>query len=109
MKISAISNQNFMGKEAGIKVLGELSTYPREMLNRCYGQVDSFAKNYGRQVKIAEKGKSLLVNSGNITTSFNPEKLVNPEREFAERIINNIRANNIADEKTLKSGLNFLA
>ena len=109
MKISAISNQNFMGKEAGIKVLGELSTYPREMLNRCYGQVDSFAKNYGRQVKIAEKGKSLLVNSGNITTSFNPEKLANPEIDFAKSIINNIRANNIADEKTLKSGLNFLA
>jgi hypothetical protein len=108
MKISAISNQNFMGKEAGVKIVGELSTYPREMLNRCYGQVESFAKNYGRQVKIAEKGKSLIINSGTITTSFSPEKLGNPEVEFAERIINNIRANTIADEKTLKTGLNFL-
>ena len=24
MKISAINNQNFMGKEAGVKILGEL-------------------------------------------------------------------------------------
>ena len=109
MKVVAVSNQNFTGKEAGIKIVGELSTYPREMLNRCYGEVETFAKNYGRQVKIAEKGKALLVNSGNITTSFAPEKLSNPEKEFAERIINNIRANCIADEKTLKSGLNFLA
>ena len=109
MKISAISNQNFMGKEAGIKVLGELSTYPREMLNRCYGEVESVAKNYGRQVKIAEKGKSLLVNSGSITTSFCPEKLEEPLTDFALYIKNNIRANVIVDNKCLKSGLDYLA
>ena len=109
MNISAISNQNFMGKEAGIKIVGELSTYPTEMLNRCYGRVESFAKNYGKQVKIAEKGKSLLINSGKITSYFSPEKLQNPKREFAESIINNIRANHIADEKTLKAGLDYLA
>ncbi len=109
MRISAISNQNFTGKEAGVKVLGELSTYSREMLNRCFGEVDTFARNYGKQVKIAEKGKNLLINSGSVTSSFNPEKLANPQREFGQKIIDNIRANNIAESKGLVKGLEYLA
>ena len=108
MKISAISNQSFLGKEAGVKVLGELGTYSREMLNRCYGEVDSFARNYGKQVKIAQKGKSLFVNSGTVTSAFNPEKLLDPEIEFAQNIIANVRANNIANNRGLKSALEFI-
>lgn len=109
MNISAISNQNFNGKETGIKIVGKLSDYPQEMLNRCYGQVESIAKNYGKQVRIAEKGKALLVNSGIITTSFALDKMVNPERDFSQRIINNIKANCIAEEKSLKTGFDYLA
>ena len=108
MKISAINNQNFMGKEAGVKILGELGTYSREMLNRCYGEVETFARSYGKQVKIAQKGKSLFVNSGTVTSSFNPEKLVDPERDFAQNIIANIRANNIAPNRGLKNALDFI-
>ena len=111
MKISATNNNTFRaGKlpQTGVKVIGELGDYSREMLNRCHGEIDTFARSYGKQVKIAQKGKSLLVNSGNVTSSFNPEKLVDPERDFAQNIIANIRANNISNNRGLGDALGFI-
>ena len=92
MNIQSVNGLNFMAKApiSGIKQVGKLDTYAEEMLNRCYGEVESFAKNFGKQVKIAQSGDTLLINSGSITSSFNPEKLEKPSREFSQNIINNI-------------------
>ena len=110
MNIQAISGMNFTAKPAvsGIKEVGKLDTYANEMLNRCYAEVENYAKNFGRQVKIAQTGDTLLVNSGSITSSFNPQKLGNPNREFGQNIINNIRANTIAEERGLKKGIEYI-
>ena len=110
MNIQAISGMSFMAKAptSGIKQVGELSTYSREMLNRCYGEVENLAKNFNKQVKIAQSGDVLLVNSGSVTSTFNPEKLANPSRDFGQGIMNNIKANVIAEERGLKKGIEYI-
>ena len=110
MNIQAISGMNFMAKVpvSGIKQVGELGTYSTEMLNRCYGEVENVAKNFNKQVKIAQSGDVLLINSGTITSKFNPERLQNPEKDFAQNIINNIKGNLIAEERGLKKGIEYI-
>ena len=110
MNIQAINGIGFMSKApiTRIKQVGNLDGYSTEMLNRCYGEVESFARNYGKQVMISQKKDSILVNSGPITSTFNIHKLENPDRDFGQNIINNIRANTIANEKGLKKGIEYL-
>lgn len=58
-----------------IKVVGEIDGYVDEMLNRGAREINNIANAHGKDVMIAQRGDSLMVNSGAVTSMFNMKEM----------------------------------
>ena len=58
-----------------VQTIGKIDGYVEEMLNRTHADIDTIAKQFNKRVKIAQKDSRVLVNSGNITSSFDYKKM----------------------------------
>ena len=128
MNIQAISDMNFMAKPAQIKRITPLSEYAEKLLKepisvtkdgdvtKLIDSVSNYATNYGKDmVKVAQSGDMLLINSGNITSTFklnpsvkNDEPLGDMLKSLNDAFETNIRGNVIAEERGLKKGIEYI-
>ena len=149
MNIQAISGMNFMAKPTQIKRVTPLSDYAELLLKgarefsdyqrkhfnvKCeepaislIEEAQQVAQNYGREVvKLAQSGDMLLINSGNITSSFKLNPVLNAEefkklneivpnqyledvsRSLLETFRTNVKGNVIAEERGLKKGIEYI-
>ena len=97
MNINAINNQLFQGKMpkeplSRIKIIGDVNGYIEQRIADGSNLIGNTAKLYNKEVKLAQKGDLLLINSGTKTTAFNWKQIENP-KELYDSIINNIREN----------------
>lgn len=99
MNVNSLSRVNTVGKVNG---------YVEAMLNSTNAEINIVAKQFGRNVKIAQKGDRVLVNSGTITSSFDYKKM-QKAREFKDNILNNLIANQKAEEGCLNRGFSVIA
>lgn len=90
-----------------IKIVGTVDDYVHEMLREGAGQIHNIANAHGKDVFIAQRGDSLMVNSGTITSMFNMKKMERG-RDFFNNIINNIRANSEVGKKGIKKSMDTL-
>ena len=98
MNVNSLSRVNTVGKVNG---------YVEAMLNSANAEINNVAKQFGRNVKIAQKGDRVLVNSGTITSSFDYKKMEKAD-EFKENIIKNLVANQKVQEKSLAKGFSVI-
>ena len=120
MNINAINGQNFAGvtpkKLPTIKYVNKLDNYTYDMINSFHADLEKSVCFYGKDLLIAQKGKKLLANSGNITTTLDMNKLygpaaedyIQPKKFFMDFFLKNLRANNITEEKSLTEGFKSL-
>ena len=148
MNIQAISGMNFMAKPTQIKRVTPLSDYAEGLLKgarefsegqkkhfnvRCeepavslMEEVQQVAQNYGRDViKLAQNGDMLLINSGNITSSFKltalsadnmaksnvgvvDQTFEDLSKSLLDTFKTNIKGNVIAEERGLKKGIEYI-
>ena len=98
MRVNSINATSFGGAEKflpnqRLKVVGKVDSYVDQMLREGFGEIESLAEVYRvNAVKIAQKGDSLLINSGVKTTIFNMNKMKHGD-EFYDKIVGNIREN----------------
>lgn len=90
-----------------IKVVGKVNTYVDEMLNQAARDINNVANLHNRDVFIAQRGDSLMVNSGAVTSMFNMNEMESG-RDFVMNIINNIRANSDVNKNGIKKTLDKL-
>lgn len=90
-----------------VKTIGKIDGYVEAMLNNAHGNIATFANQFNRDVKIAQKDSRVFVNSGTITSSFDYKKMQRAT-DFQTNIINNIVANQHASEKSLKDGFSII-
>ena len=88
MNVNSLSRVNTVGKVNG---------YVEAMLDSANAEIDTVAKQFGRNVKIAQKGNRVFVNSGIITSSFDYKKMEKAS-DFKKNILNNLVANQKAEE-----------
>ena len=91
-----------------VSTVGKVDGYVETMLNRANAEIDTVAKQFGSQVKVAQKGSRVFVNSGTITSSFDYKKM-EKAREFKDNILNNLIANQKAKEESLDKGFSVIA
>lgn len=91
-----------------VSTVGKVDGYVEAMLNKANAEIDTVAKQYGSQVRVAQKGSRVFVNSGMITSSFDYKKMQKAS-EFKNNILNNLVANQKAKEDSLIKGLSVLA
>ncbi|MCM1004407.1 MAG: hypothetical protein NC408_08710 [Candidatus Gastranaerophilales bacterium] len=91
-----------------IKVMGEVDGYVDEMLNKGAREINNIANAHGKDVVIAQRGDSLMVNAGSVTSMFNMKEMESG-KDFFTNIINNIRANSDVGKNGLDKTLNTLA
>ena len=91
-----------------VSTVGKVNGYVEAMLNRANGEISTYAEQFGRNVKVAQKGDRVFVNSGNITTSFDYKKMKKAD-EFKNNIFQNILANQKAAEEGLDKGFSVIA
>ena len=137
MNIQAINNVNFMASPkqlTRIKRVNDVGTYVEQLLSTCSKEVEQKAENFGKTVKLASSGDVLLINSGNLTSTFNTNPYVkvggeliktkdlpkgyNPQlfdeivnersKVLLDTIENNIKGNVIAEERGLKKGIEYI-
>ena len=148
MNIQAISGMNFMAKPTQIKRVTPLSDYAEGLLKgarefaegqkkhfnvNCeepavslIEEVQQVAQNYGRDViKLAQNGDMLLINSGNITSSFKlpalnangleksnvgivDQSFEDVSKSLLNTFKTNIKGNVIAEERGLKKGIEYI-
>lgn len=111
MNISAINNQTFQGKEKqyGVKIIGELGEAANNLYKKSAEEVGILVKDHKRELKLLERNNALYANSGSITSISNVSDLGDSSKRFFKFISGNIKANEIAEEKSLKKGLEYLA
>ena len=97
-------NVNYLNR---VRTVGKIDGYVEAMLNRANAEINTIAKQFGRNVKIAQKDSRVLVNSGSITSSFDYKDMKRAD-EFKKNIVNNIIANQKAEENGLKRGFSVL-
>ena len=133
MNIQAIGGMNFMANPAQIKRVTPLSEYTEKLLGGAVSVTENVqsgklidvvaqkAKDYGRDVvKIAQNGDMLLINSGNLTSVFktdtanaeramsNEELLKDMSKSLYDAFLTNIKGNVIAEERSLKKGIEYI-
>lgn len=91
-----------------IKTVGHIDGYVEMMLNSANKHINTIANQFGRDVKIAQRGSRVLVNSGNITSTFDYKKMESGA-EFSKNIVDNLIKNQQAQEKGLGKVLNTMA
>lgn len=91
-----------------VSTVGKVNGYVEAMLNRANGEISTYAEQFGRNVKVAQKGDRVFVNSGNITSSFDYKEMKRAD-EFKDNILKNILANQKAEEKGLNKGFSVIA
>lgn len=69
-----------------------VDNYVKEMLEQHGSKIEKVADYFGRDVVLAQKGKSLLVNSG-VKTSVIDMKNMKKGEDLIDGIINNIKIN----------------
>ena len=99
MNVNSLSRVNTVGKVNG---------YVEAMLDSANAEIDTVAKQFGRNVKIAQKGDRVFVNSGIITSSFDYKKMEKAS-DFKKNILNNLVANQKAEEHSLNKGFSVIA
>ena len=91
-----------------VSTVGKVDGYVDAMLNRANAEINTIAEQFGKNVKIAQKDSRVLVNSGNITSSFDYKEMKRAD-EFKDNILKNILANQKAEEKGLNKGFSVIA
>lgn len=91
-----------------IKIVGEVDGYVDEIISRNAREIHNIADAHGKDVLIAQRGDSLMVNSGAVTSMFNMKEMDN-DRDFFKNIIDNIRANSEVGKKGLNQTIDTLA
>ncbi len=91
-----------------VSTVGKVDGYVEAMLNSANAEINNVAKQFGRNVKIAQKGSRVFVNSGLITSSFDYKKMKKAS-EFKNNILNNLVANQKAKEESLDKGFSVIA
>lgn len=89
------------GYKSRINVKNEVDDYVQSMLDTYNEKIEKQAQEYRRNVKVAQKGDTLLVNSGIVTSNLNLKKM-SKANEFYRCIVENIRTNSEIAEKGLK-------
>lgn len=97
MNINAINTLGFQAKvpklpPERVKVVGKVNGYIEQMLNDGSAKLENIANIHKTDVRIAQKGDLVLVNSGPKTTYFD-YKAMSKSDDFYQNIINNIREN----------------
>ncbi|MBQ7764791.1 hypothetical protein IJ384_05440 [bacterium] len=98
MNISAINNQSFQAKKiptepmTRINTVGKVNGYVEEMLCSGNAKLQDFALGCNVNTRIAQKGDSLIVNSGPVTDVFNMKKMASGD-EFYLNIMRNMEKN----------------
>lgn len=105
MNITEINSSGFGAGSSRpvIKTVNKVDRYTKYMLDTFNNSIFLHAdKNNRKYVKFAQKGKTLLVNSGAITSAIDLRNA--GEKGFLTTIILNIRANKEAESKGLAKG-----
>ena len=97
MNINAVNNLNFQAKapkipEARVKVVGKVNGYVEQMLNEGNAKLENVANFYNTNVRIAQKGDTVLINAGPKTSFFDYKAMAKSE-DFYKNIVDNIREN----------------
>ena len=120
MNIQVINSSNFKASKPLTPCIKEVRPLSERFLPLLDGPIDSFnsrstetirqsiesiARNFGRNVLIAENSEGLLINSGLITTLFRFEPEIDNSRALYKAFITNIKGNVIAEERGYQAGI----
>ncbi len=111
MNIKAIRNIKMpqaKAYEPRVKVSGKVDGYVEAMLDSYNAKLENLASLYDRNIKLAQKDKTVLVNSGMITSKIDLKKLTHAN-DFYKGIVDNVKANSEAGTKGLDKAFTRLA
>ena len=79
--------------ENQVTVQGELSRYAQKKLQPYKADMEKHCAAYKRPLVLAQRGNTLLINTGAYTSSLNLEELEDPAKSVMDTISNNFYTN----------------
>lgn len=79
--------------ENQVTVQGKLSQYTTKLLQPYKNDMEKLCATYKKPLVLAQKGNTLLINTGAYTSSLNLEELEDPSKSIMSSILDNFHAN----------------